>query len=87
MSDVSQIAPRVAAVAQSRGEFQDWSEMRSGLLSAGFGAEESEHIGQQLRLDWSRPLGKFEILAAIESWVEFHCEFETVTKRGRRRYL
>lgn len=81
MSDVSQIAPRLAATAQARDGFQDREAFRSCMLGAGFGAEEAEVIGDQLQLDWSRPLSKFEVLAAIEAWVRFHDEFHVVEKR------
>ena len=85
MSEVSQIAPRVAAVAQARDGFQGWTDFRAGLLAAGFDADESEQIGVQLSLDWSRPLSKFEVLAALESWVRFHDEFRTVNIKHRPR--
>lgn len=88
MSDTSQIAPRVAAVAQAadRG-FPDWAALRSALLAAGFGADETEHIGGQLALDWSRPRTKFEVLSAVEAWARFHDEFRPVEGRARRRRL
>ena len=83
MSEVSQIAPRVASMAQARDGFEDWVDFRSGLLTVGFDTEEAEQIGGQLELDWSRPQSKFEVLAAVEAWVRFHDEFQTVEKKRR----
>lgn len=82
MSDVSQIAPRVAMVARSRDAFAGWADFRDGLLGAGFTAEQSEEIGAQLELDWSRPQPRFSVLSALDRWVRFHNEF--IACDGRR---
>lgn len=83
MSDVSQIAPRVASMVQARDGFEDWMDFLSGLSSSGFDTAECEQIGDQLHLDWSRPQSKFEVLAAVEAWVRFHDEFHAVERKRR----
>lgn len=85
MSEVSQIAPRVAAVVQASDGFRNSEHFTSGLVSAGFHPDEAIYVMNQLPLDPHRPLSKFECLAAIEAWVRFHDEFQTVERRHRRR--
>lgn len=82
MSDISQLAPRVALAAKYCDTFADWRDFYNHLLISGFTKEECEEIGNQLDIDWSKTQTCYSVLHAIDNWVKFHNEFVTVSKRS-----
>eukprot|EP00873_Tetraselmis_striata_P033670 jgi/Tetstr1/453934/TSEL_040853.t1 len=84
-TDVSQIAPRIAAAVKRREEFRDRADLGHALVAGcGLSERDSAEIADQLGLEWGAPRSKYEVLAAVVAWARFHSEFAHAHTGHRR---